>query len=197
MTYDIVLAGVGGQGVLSVAAIIARAAMLDGLQVKQSEVHGMSQRGGAVTAHLRLADGPIHSDLIPLGAARLVLSLEPLESLRYLEYLAPCGVVVSSTTPVRNIPDYPDPTALCERLRALPAAVLVESDRLARASGSARATNTVMIGAAADHLPVRLETLERSIAERFARKGDQVVAQNLQAFRLGRDRAPAAEYRVS
>jgi indolepyruvate ferredoxin oxidoreductase, beta subunit len=184
--FDIVLAGVGGQGVLSLAAVIARAAMADRLSVKQSEVHGMSQRGGAVVAHLRLGDSPVASELIPLGSARLVLSLEPLESLRYLDYLSPHGVVVTSTDAVRNIPDYPDEDRLVSLLNELRASVLVDSTRIARACGAPRAGNMVMIGAAADYLPVRADSLERAIGELFARKGDAVVAQNLRAFRMGR-----------
>ncbi|HSE37567.1 MAG TPA: 2-oxoacid:acceptor oxidoreductase family protein, partial [Blastocatellia bacterium] len=108
MKYDIILAGVGGQGVLSVSAVIGSAARSQGLFVKLSEVHGMSQRGGGVVANLRLADKPIASDLIPLGGASMILSMEPLESLRYLNYLSPEGVLITSTNPVVNIPDYPN-----------------------------------------------------------------------------------------
>src|SRR5512135_3528743 len=132
MKYDIILAGVGGQGVLSVSAIIASGAMQEGLAVKQSEVHGMSQRGGAVLANLRIGDAPIASDMIPLGSASMILSMEPLESLRYLKYLSPQGTIITSVDPVRNIPDYPDLEGLLNTIRSIPAAVLVESERLAR-----------------------------------------------------------------
>lgn len=187
MTFDIVLAGVGGQGVLSLSAIIAWSALKEGLHVKQSEVHGMSQRGGAVVAHLRLSDREIMSDLIPEGRAALVLSMEPLESLRYLRYLSPSGTVVSSTTPVVNIPDYPPLDEVLARLRALPGgAILVDAERLAREAGSAKASNMVIAGAAAALLPVRVETMEHFIETRFAAKGAAVVRQNLAAFRAGR-----------
>ncbi len=189
MKFDIILAGVGGQGVLSVGAIIASSAMKEGLAVKQSEVHGMSQRGGAVLANLRLADAPIASDLIPLGAASLILSMEPLESLRYLRHLSPAGAIVTSVDPVRNIPDYPDLDALLARIRALPGAVLVESELLARQAGSARATNMVMVGAASHRLPVKVETMEHFIEGLFKSKGPQVVATNLKAFHAGRGAA--------
>ncbi len=189
MKFDIILAGVGGQGVLSVGAIIASSAMKEGLAVKQSEVHGMSQRGGAVLANLRLADAPIASDLIPLGAASLILSMEPLESLRYLTHLSPAGAIVTSVDPVRNIPDYPDLDGLLARIRALPGAVLVESERLARQAGSARATNMVMVGAASHRLPVKVETMEHFIESLFRSKGAQVVATNLKAFHAGRGAA--------
>jgi indolepyruvate ferredoxin oxidoreductase beta subunit len=189
MKYDIVLAGVGGQGVLSVGAIIASSAMAEGLAVKQSEVHGMSQRGGAVLANLRLAGAPIASDLIPLGGASMILSMEPLESLRYLGYLSPEGAIVTSADPIRNIPDYPDLETVLAAIRAIPGAVLVDSERLARQAGSARATNMVMVGAASHRLPVGVVTLERFIESLFRRKGARVVDTNLKAFHAGRGAA--------
>ncbi|HEY3382390.1 MAG TPA: indolepyruvate oxidoreductase subunit beta [Vicinamibacterales bacterium] len=189
MKYDIILAGVGGQGVLSVSAIIASSAMKEGLFVKQSEVHGMSQRGGAVLANLRLADAPIASDLIPLGSASMILSMEPLESLRYLKYLSTDGAVITSTNPMVNIPDYPDLEELLGHIRALPHARLVDGEKLARAAGSARATNMVMVGAASHHLPVKVETLEHYIQTVFAAKGEKIVETNLEAFRSGREAA--------
>ena len=189
MKYDIILAGVGGQGVLSVSAIIASSAMQEGLQVKQSEVHGMSQRGGAVLANLRLASGPIASDLIPLGGASMILSMEPLESLRYLRFLSPKGAIITSTNPVTNISDYPELEGLLAQVRTMPGAVLVDGEKLARAAGSARATNMVMVGAASHHLPVKVETIEHFIESIFAAKGAKIVETNLKAFRAGREAA--------
>jgi indolepyruvate ferredoxin oxidoreductase beta subunit len=189
MKYDIILAGVGGQGVLSVSALIASSAMKEGLFVKQSEVHGMSQRGGAVLANLRLASAPIASDIIPTGGASMVLSMEPLESLRYLRYLTRGGAVITSTDPLTNIADYPEVEGLLATIRTLPGATLVNSDRLARAAGSARATNMVMVGAASHRLPVKVETLEQFIESIFAAKGAKVVETNLKAFRAGREAA--------
>jgi indolepyruvate ferredoxin oxidoreductase, beta subunit len=189
MKYDIILAGVGGQGVLSVSGIIAAAAMEEGLAVKQSEVHGMSQRGGAVLANLRMATAAVASDLVPLGAASMILSMEPLESLRYLQFLSPQGTVVTSTDPVRNIADYPDLERLLEAIRALPRSVLVEGDKVARRAGSARAANMALVGAASSLLPLKPETLERCITRRFAAKGETVVALNLRAFQAGRESA--------
>jgi len=187
MKFDIVLAGVGGQGVLSLSAIIATGAMNEGLHVKQSEVHGMAQRGGAVLANLRLSDKPIASDLIPKGSASMILSMEPLESLRYLAYLRPQGALITSTTPVINIPDYPDLEGLLAKIRSIPGAMLVESEKLAKAAGSARASNMVIVGAASHFLPVKTETMERFIESTFKRKGEQVVQVNLKAFRAGKD----------
>jgi indolepyruvate ferredoxin oxidoreductase, beta subunit len=185
MKYDIMLAGVGGQGVLSLAALIGRAAVAEGLQVKQSEVHGMAQRGGGVLSHLRLADHAIASDLIPLGTADMILSMEPLESLRYLEYLSPDAVVVTATEPFPNIPDYPPIEQVLERVRRLPHAVLVEAERLAREAGEALSRNTVMVGAAAHHLPLRRESFDGAIRQTFGAKGERALAVNLAAFAAG------------
>lgn len=192
MKFDIVLAGVGGQGVLSLSSIIAAGALDAGLSVKQSEVHGMAQRGGAVTAHLRLSDAPIASDLVPLGAASMILSLEPLESLRYLEYLAPAGTVVTATQPVVNVDDYPQIEELLASIRSLPRAFLVDATALAKRAGLAQATNMVMAGAAARWLPLDPSALERCIEQRFARKGPAVVEKNLAAFRAGKDHVEAS-----
>lgn len=189
MKFDIVLAGVGGQGVLSVAAAIASGAMDEKLCVKQAEVHGMAQRGGAVMATLRLADHEISSDLIPRGTASMILSMEPMESVRYLAYLAPQGALITSTNPVRNIPDYPDLDELLGRIRSLPRALCIDAERLARTAGSARATNMVMVGAAMHLLPIQPGIMETAVRAIFARKGDDVVNINLRALQAGRDAA--------
>lgn len=192
MKYDVILAGVGGQGVLSVAAIIALGAMKDGLSVRQSEVHGMAQRGGAVQAHLRLSDQTIVSDLIGKASADMILSIEPIESLRYLDYLKAGGVLVTSTDPVRNIPTYPDLESIRARIRALPSAQLIEAAALARQAGSARSTNMVMVGAASAYLPVKEKSLLAAIEELFSRKGEKVVAVNRRAFQMGKVTAASA-----
>lgn len=189
MKFDIILAGVGGQGVLSVSAIIASAAMTEGLAVKQSEVHGMSQRGGEVLANLRLADAPIHSDLIPHGAATLLLSMEPLEALRYVDYLSLTGTVVASTNPVVNIATYPPLDGILEQLGRLPRVILVDAEQLARQAGSIRATNMVMVGAASHLLPVRFDTIEHYVRSLFAAKGEKIVGTNVKALTLGRQAA--------
>jgi len=186
VTFDIVLAGVGGQGVLSVSAVIASAALTSGLDVKQCETHGMSQRGGAVSAHLRLANEPIASDLVPQGCAALILSMEPLESLRYLSYLKPDGLVITASEPVRNIADYPPIEQVLAAIRGLPQARIVEADRLARQAGSSRAVNMVMVGAASTVLPLEAASLEHEIVRFFGRKGAAVTDANLRAFRAGR-----------
>ena len=184
--YDIVLSGVGGQGVLSVAAIIARGAMMDGLNVKQSEVHGMAQRGGAVLSHLRISSGEIASDLIASGRADMILSMEPLECLRYLDFLAAGGVIVTSSVPVENIPNYPDIAAVLGRIEAIPVkTILLDSKNLAKEAGSIKSSNMVMVGAASGHLPVKPDSLKKAMDELFAGKGTEIVDMNLKAFALG------------
>jgi indolepyruvate ferredoxin oxidoreductase, beta subunit len=187
MKYDMILAGVGGQGVLSIAAIIGVAAVDGGLRIKQAEVHGMSQRGGAVQSHLRIADRPIHSGLIAEGHADMVLSMEPMETLRYVPFLAPDGVIVADTVPVVNIDNYPDLDAVLATLREYPRVVLVDATAEAKAMRVARATNMILLGAASAFLPIGDGELEAAITSIFGRKGESVVAQNIDAFRRGRE----------
>jgi len=195
MKYDVILAGVGGQGVLSVAAVIAQAAVEEGLAVRQSEVHGMAQRGGAVLAHLRLADKPIASDLVPRGGADLILSMEPLESLRYAAWLSPKlasgqpGALVSAAEPFVNIPDYPDMEGIISAIKTFPLYKLVEAAALAKEAGFARSVNMVMVGAASAFLPIATETLESTIEKMFAGKDPAAAGANKKAFGLGRNAA--------
>jgi indolepyruvate ferredoxin oxidoreductase beta subunit len=185
MKFDIVLAGVGGQGVLSVAAIVADAARREGLEVKQTEVHGMAQRGGAVQAMLRIADSPVSTELVPRGTADLVLGLEPVEALRHLSYLAPDGVLITAADPVADLADYPPVEDVHRRARSL-GGMLVEADELGAAAGSKKAANIAMLGAASTVIPLPPDALEQSITAAFAERGDAVVATNLAAFRAGR-----------
>ncbi len=185
MKCDIMLAGVGGQGVLSLAALIGRAAVAEGLHVKQCEVHGMAQRGGAVLSHLRLSDRPIASDLIPLGTADLILSMEPLESLRYVDYLGAEGTVVTAAEPFVNIPNYPPREEVLGRVRRLPRVVVVEAEALARAAGDVLSRNTVMVGAAAHLLPLKRESFEGAIRQTFGAKGERALEVNFAAFEAG------------
>ena len=189
MKKDIILSGVGGQGILSIATVIGRAALAEGLQIKQAEVHGMSQRGGDVQSHLRISSSEIRSDLIPRGAAALIISLEPMESLRYLPWLAAEGWVVTNTVPVINIPNYPDEAALQAELKALPQVVTLDADALAREAGSPRSANMALLGAAAPLLGIDAGRLEAGIRDIFARKGEAVVEANLAAFRAGYETA--------
>lgn len=185
MKTDIILSGVGGQGILTIAAIVGRAAVEAGINVKQSEVHGMAQRGGAVVAHLRLSDERIYSDLIPTGGADVVLGVEPMEALRHASHLAPGGVLLANTVPVRNI-EYPEVEEILQQLRALPRHVVIDADAMGREAGNVRAMNMVMLGALAVFLPFPDGVFEALVRESFERKGEKVVDTNLKALAAGR-----------
>ena len=185
MKRDIILSGVGGQGILSIAAVIGRAALEDGLHIKQAEVHGMRQRGGDVQSNLRIGTSAIRSDLIPRGAADLIVSMEPMEALRYLPWLAHDGWVITDTTPLVNIPNYPDGEALRRELEQLPHVVALDADAVAKAAMAPRSANMALLGAAAPLLGIDAAKLEAGIRAIFARKGGQVVETNLAAFRAG------------
>ena len=186
MKTDIKLAGVGGQGILSIATVLGEAATAAGLQLKQAEVHGMSQRGGDVQSDLRLSSDCIFSDQIPLGGADLIVSMEPMEALRYLPWLGPEGAVVTSSKPFVNIPDYPDESALLAELDALPKVTRMDIDAVAKALQSPRSANMVLLGMAARHIGILTpEQLRQAIRVVFARKGERVTEDNLKAFDAG------------
>jgi indolepyruvate ferredoxin oxidoreductase beta subunit len=183
MKIDMILAGVGGQGVLSIAAVIAAAAVKAGFTARQSEVHGMAQRGGAVLSHLRISNSAIHCDLVQRGRAGLIISMEPLEGLRYTDWLSPDGALVSASEPVLNIDDYPALAEVHNAIKSLPSARLIDAELLAKQAGNARSVNMVMVGAASPFLPVKPEILEDTIAELFANRAPAV---NIEAFRAGK-----------
>ncbi|MGD8376739.1 MAG: indolepyruvate oxidoreductase subunit beta [Acidobacteriota bacterium] len=185
MKHDIIISGVGGQGILSLSFLIVASARAEGFEVQQSEIHGMAQRGGSVVAQLRMADRAIQSGLIPRGQVDLILSMEPMEGLRYADQLAPEGMLLASSDPVINIPDYPPMEELLAKIGHLPRSRTIPAARLAREAGSPRSTNVVMVGAATPFLPLGPAALEDAVRMLFARKGTDVVEANLRAFRLG------------
>ncbi len=187
MKKDIILAGVGGQGILSIAAIIGYAAIQSGLFLKQAEVHGMSQRGGEVQSHLRLSSDPVASDLIPRGKANLIISIEPMEGLRYLPYLSPDGWLVTNTKPFVNIDNYPNTEELLKTIRALPRSIALDADLMAEQAGSIKAANVVILGAASPLLDIPHEQLEDAISMIFKRKGAEVINTNIKALNAGAD----------
>lgn len=190
MKTDIILSGVGGQGILSIAAVIGEAALKEDLYLKQAEVHGMSQRGGDVQSNLRLSDQPIASDLIPLGKADLIISLEPMESLRYLPYLKKDGWLVTNATPFINIPNYPEMENLNKALDAIPNKVIFDVEAVAKKEvGSARAANIVLLGAATPFIGIEYSKIEAGIHGIFDRKGEKIVEMNLKALKVGYDMA--------
>ena len=185
MKYDIILSGVGGQGILSIATVIGDAAVNAGLYLKQAEVHGMSQRGGEVESGLRLSDSVIYSDLLPSGSADMILSMEPMEALRYLPFLSENGCIVTSSAPFRNIPDYPE-EAVKAAYDALPGTISIDIEAMAKEQNLPKSANMILLGAAAMHIGILSpEQLKESIARVFERKGAKVVEANLLAFDLG------------
>ncbi|MFZ0282881.1 MAG: indolepyruvate oxidoreductase subunit beta [Bacteroidales bacterium] len=187
MKNDIVLAGVGGQGILSIAAIIGLAATDRNLYLKQAEVHGMSQRGGDVQSHLRLSDSEIASDLIPYAKADLILSVEPMESLRYLPWLSPNGWLVTNSEPFINIPDYPPVEEIIKEIKKIKNHKIINADAIAKESGSSRSGNIVILGAASHFIDMPFSSLESAVRKLFARKGEEIVEMNLKALKAGRD----------
>ncbi len=185
MKTDIILTGVGGQGILSVAAIIAATALRKGMYVKQSEVHGMSQRGGDVQSNLRISDKPIASDLIPMGKADIVLGLEPIEALRYAHYLKKDGWLIANSTPYKNIPDYPPIEDVLAEIKKFPNHIILDADTEAKKLGSSLVANVILVGAVSPYLGLEYKDLEEGIREIFGRKGESVVELNLKALKKG------------
>ena len=187
MKNDIILSGVGGQGILSIAAAIGLAAVANNLFLKQSEVHGMSQRGGDVQSHLRLSDTPVSSDLIPYGKANLIISVEPMESLRYLPWLSKDGWLVTNSNPFINIPDYPPIDEIIKEIKKIKNHIIIDADIIAKEAGSSRSGNIVILGAASPFIDISFESLENAIRMLFSRKGVEIVGANLKALKAGRD----------
>jgi len=185
MKTDIILCGVGGQGILSIATIIGEAAMNENLYIKQAEVHGMSQRGGDVQSNLRISSDPIASDLIPRGGADVIISMEPMEALRYLPWLKKDGWVITSSAPFVNIPNYPDMEVIKADLDLLPHVVSIDIEKMAKDNGIARSANVILLGAAQKALGIDYEKLENAIRRVFGRKGEAVVEANIKALALG------------
>ena len=187
--FSVFITGVGGQGILSIATVIGYAAVESGMYLKQAEVHGMSQRGGNVQSNLRISDTEIYSDLVPDGAADLILSVEPMESLRYLPFLSEEGWLVSNSSPFVNIPNYPELDRVHQEINKLPRHLLLPADNIAVEAGNKRGMNMVMAGAASVFIDLPFEKMETGISFIFKRKGEEIVESNLKALRAGRDYA--------
>ena len=188
MKKDIILAGVGGQGILSIASCIGIAAVEENLYLKQAEVHGMSHRGGDVQSHLRLSSNEIASDLIPEGKADMIISVEPMEALRYLPMLSKNGVIITASEPFINIDNYPEVEKVYEELKKHNA-IIVDADTIAKECGNIRAANMVIFGAAVPSLEIDMQTIENSIRKQFGSKGEEVVELNLKAVKAGFEQA--------
>lgn len=186
MKSDIILAGVGGQGILTIATILGTAALKNNLFLKQAEVHGMSQRGGDVQSNLRISSSPIYSDLIPLKSADLIVSLEPMEALRYLPFLKEKGWIVTNSVPFINIDDYPEIQQLHQELKEHGNVVMFDMDALAKDVASPRSSNMVLLGAASPFIEIPQQTIEEGIRKLFEPKGEKTVDANIAAFNAGR-----------
>lgn len=187
MKNDIIISGVGGQGILSIASVIGLAAVENDLFLKQSEVHGMSQRGGDVQSHLRLSDKPVASDLIPYGKANLIISVEPMESLRYLPWLSKNGCLVTNSNPFINIQEYPLIDEITKEIKKIKNHIIIDADSIAKEAGLVRSGNIVILGAASPFIDMSFESLQIAIRKFFSRKGEEVVEGNLKALYAGRE----------
>ena len=185
MKTDIILCGVGGQGILSIATIIGEAAMKENLYIKQAEVHGMSQRGGDVQSNLRISSNPISSDLIPLGGADVIISMEPMEALRYLPFLSKDGWIITSSAPFVNIPNYPDIETIKQDLNNVKNVIVLDIEQAAKDNGVPRSANVILLGAAQKALGIEYDKLEDAIRRVFGRKGEAIVEANIKALAIG------------
>lgn len=193
MKTDIILCGVGGQGILSIATIIGEAAMKENLYIKQAEVHGMSQRGGDVQSNLRISSSPINSDLIPRGSADVIISMEPMEALRYLPFLSKNGWIITSSAPFVNIPNYPDIETIKSDLGKLPNVIVLDIEQKAKEAGIPRSANVILLGAAQRALGIEYDKLEDAIRRVFGHKGEAVVDANIKALAIGREEGEKME----
>ena len=189
MKCDIILCGVGGQGILSIATIIGEAALKENLYIKQAEVHGMSQRGGDVQSNLRISSEPIFSDLIPQGGADVIISMEPMEALRYLPYLHKDGWIITSSAPFVNIPNYPDLEGIKAELASVKHVIAIDIEQLAKDNGVPRSANVILLGAAQKAHGIAYEKMEQAVRRVFSRKGDAIVEANIKALSIGREQA--------
>ena len=187
MKNDIIIAGVGGQGILSIASIIGLATVSNNLYLKQSEVHGMSQRGGDVQSHFRLSDKPIASDLIPHGKADLIISVEPMEALRYLPWLSQKGWIITNSVPMINIKNYPEVDDIVKEIRKIKNNIIIDADATAKKAGSLRAGNIVILGAASPYINIPFASMEEAVKVFFEKKGEEIISVNLKALRAGRE----------
>ncbi len=186
MKCDIILAGVGGQGILSIATVLGYAAVESGLYLKQAEVHGMSQRGGDVQSNFRISDKPIFSDLVPRGGADLIISVEPMESLRYLPFLSKTGWLITNTSPFVNIPDYPEKETVIAEIKKQPRHIAIDADTIAKEVKNPRGMNMVLVGAASVFMDLDYDLMKKGVEVIFGRKGQEIVDANIAAMEAGR-----------
>ncbi len=186
MKTNIILSGVGGQGILTIAAVLDTAALHQNLYVKQSEVHGMSQRGGAVQSHVRISDTEIYSDLIPQGKADMILSVEPMELLRYIPFLKNDGWLITDSNTFINILDYPEKHDLYRQIKSQPNNIIINATEIAKKMGNSKAANMVLLGAASSLIPLSEESMLTAIKNLFKNKSEKIINLNIEAFQSGK-----------
>ena len=187
-TFNIVLSGVGGQGVILASKILSSAAIESGLDVKQSEVHGMSQRGGSVTSHVRIGS-KVYSPLVVEGEADIVLGFELLEAERNKHWVKKGGIIIYNKLKVNPITvsagmaEYPD--NLEEKLNKLDSKVFgIDAFELAKNAGNPKAANVVLVGAASNFIPIKEEVWEEVLKKVVPAK---VLDVNIKAFNAGKN----------
>ena len=186
MKTNIILSGVGGQGILTIAAVLDTAALSENLFIKQSEVHGMSQRGGAVQSHVRISDKEIFSDLIPEGKADLILSVEPMELLRYLPFMHKYGWLVTDSEAFINTSNYPEKNDLFDQIKKHPYHIIVNATEIAKTIGNSKVANMVLLGAASAIIPLSENSMIEAIKKLFQHKSEKIIRLNLEAFYEGK-----------
>lgn len=188
MKIDIIFAGVGGQGIISAAAMVVQTATKLGLNAKQNEVHGMAQRGGSVVCFVRISDEEISSNTIPKGQADFIFATEPMEAIRYIDYISPNGTVITNDTPFINIPEYPDTDKLLGFLKNESNAIIIDGKRLNEEISNPKVANTAVLGVLIPRLGINKmeETFIELIELRFKSKGDKIIELNKKAYWWGK-----------
>lgn len=187
--FDLLITGVGGQGAILASDIIGKAAVTAGLSIRAAETHGMAQRGGSVVNHIRI--GQTYGSMIPKKGADLMLALEPMEAVRYLDFLKDGGIIIVNTQPVVPVTvtsgqaKYPEVSDILDALSEKYIVKAFNADELAFEAGSRLAMNVVMVGAVSGYLPIPKETLIESVKALVPQKTIEV---NLRAFEAGRQK---------
>ncbi len=185
--FDLIIAGVGGQGTILASDIIGKAAVKEDLSVRAAETHGMAQRGGSVVNHVRL--GCELGSMIPMKGADVLLALEPSEALRYMEFLSEDGVIIVNTAPIMPVTvtsglcTYPDVNEIIDIMKASREVRAINANELAKEAGHPQSMNVVMVGALSNYLPVSFDTLLECVRELVPPKTIDI---NVKAFELGR-----------
>ena len=185
MSCKIIVSGVGGQGAITIAQLILGAAFKDNLYALQSEVHGMSQRGGAVNAHVIVSSMEVFSPVVMAGDGDILISLEPLETLRYLPLLKSGAHVIAAMEPVVNMDNYPEREELMGALARIPGVQLIDTETHSRALNAKKSGNIILLGVAARHMGIASARWREALTERFAGKGEAIITKNIEAFECG------------